>query len=303
MTEANKPNIYHKSENGINLIKKSFSVMLGMKSVGIFALLILACNLTILWTFIEIEYQKFGVHLFDHKTFTTLMSLSFWTHMSHTLLILFTLCFANIITLFFRFFLSFLVTERLKGGKHPILLQILKVPFLKIRELLRIAVLRAIGFILTAGNLASFYSHIHKIRSLTAGDFKEEYDEYSKPEGMLLIPLIVEEDITTIQALAKSATLLESKFGKTMQIDFSFFGLKVLIITGSLILVGGPMHFLFGFHIFPTMATSITVIVSLASLIETAKILFTGAVYNYCKNEDTGPFSPQENLIPMFTHN
>ena len=291
--------IYYKSKNGINLLKKSISVMLHMKIVAFFSFLILTCNLSILLIFLEIEYQQYGVHMFDHKTLKALISLSFWSHIGHTFLILATIGFASIITLFFRFCLSFIVTERLKE-KNPSIIKILKIPFQNSKELLRMSFLRTIGFVLTLGNITYFSSHIIKIRHLAAETFQEEYDQYTSPEGMLLIPIIVEEDIHTVAALAQSAELLKQSFSQKMTINFSFWGLKLIIGVSSFLLVGGTMHFMLGYHVFPTIITCITLIISLASLIESAKILFDGAVYNYCKKLPIGLFS-KENIIPMFT--
>ncbi len=236
--------------------------------------------------------------MFDHNTISSILGLSFWGHLDHTLFLLGIIVSITTLSLFLKFGL-FYVTLQQMDGKKVSFIEALWLPFEKKKEFFRLSVLRSFGFVRSLGDITSFGSHLKKLQKMTEGTFQEEYDEYESPEGMLLIPLIIEKDMHTVEALKTSVSTLEEKFGKKVAATYSLFGLEVAAWIGTFLVIGGIMHFILGYHPFPTIITCSVIVVTLLSILTNTRIIFEAAVYNYCKGQPTGVFS-QEYIESLF---
>jgi hypothetical protein len=292
--------ISEKNKNGIFIIKKSFTALFHYKLTGLIAFSIIAINLFIFSTFIDLEYRHYGIHLFDHTTFTELIDLKFWNHIGHFFIILFVLMLSTLITWTFRLILCYIAIQQFSHRQVSVK-KIVSIPLENAKELLRASFISSMTFLLNIVDLFSFSTHLTKTTKLAIGEFEENFDEYNTPETLLLIPIMLKENLSLMEALQKAKNILKEKITKhDFSINFSFLYFRSVLICTTISCLVAILHFLLNFHIFGTLISCLITFIALESFITSVTLLFNSAVYNFCDKMPTGPFNENE-IKKMFT--
>lgn len=288
-----------KNRNGIEILAICIKDLLNHRYALAFTLFALGCNLVIFSFFVDLEYYYYGIHIFDHTTFKEIFNFSFWDHIGHVLLGFFTLFTMNSIISFFQMSIAYTFIENLSHRSVHIkkILLLFRTHFIVIMQL---SLIKTLGALLIILNAFAVIEHIKKMRHFIAGNFEENHDEYSHPESMIMIPIIVEKKISIINALKESKEVLIKTFGRSFKPQFSFLGFKILYTIMTLLFIGSFLKFILNLHIFTTLIICSIILITFASIFENVKIFFESNVYNYCKKSPLRSFSEQE-LVKLFT--
>lgn len=287
-----------KERNGIWMIKKCIPLMFSSFSFYSFAFIGILFNVILFIFVLYCEYLYYGIHIFDATTLSALLHTNFWDHFLHIFALCCALMLSSIVTTRYRFSLCFMATETFKGNS-PTSLEAMLVFSPNPKEFLRFAL------ILSLEELRSFISFFDPITQLET--LEKELDgteiknaKYSDKNTFLVIPVLVEESCHVSQAAELSRDLLEKNFSKNFILNFSLkiFNLatRSIIIFLSFLII----HFLLGLEVFPTLVWILFIALLLRSIIGNAQLLFKAAVFNYCKELPTGPFT-KEKIKSMFT--
>jgi hypothetical protein len=177
---------------------------------------------------------------------------------------------------------------------------LINIPFKYPKPLFRISLFLSVGHLKSATSCLAFSDNLGKLQNLIAGTFEDQYDTYSEPSAMLFIPILVDNNVKIRKALEESNAIIEKTFGKKATPNFSFEGLKRLVVFSTLLAILIIFHFMLGFQFFPCLIIWVIITICFASLIGNVRILLDSAVYNYCTGLPTGQLS-KEKIISLFT--
>lgn len=282
-----------KDKNGMTLLKMCFSFLNKNKHAFALCFLIVFINIAIFLVFLFSEYQYYNIHIFDFKTLYNLLQMNFWQHVTHFLYIINVVFIASFITIALRIELIHYMVKKLekKQQKYPFL----HLPsFRVIYEVLRIATLHTIQIIKKIINCFSFVDRANELQSLIIGNPQESNPNVFDNTTFLAFPLITEKNISLKESFLESKKLLQKEFGAEISSNYSLIKFKLKIYFFLFVVIGGIMHFIINFHIFPTIIICATTILCFASFIENVTLVLKAALYNYLTGKHFEPFTREE---------
>lgn len=278
--------------NGVYIIKEGLLVMLRYKISLFFASLIIIFNLSAFILFLMVEYNTYGMHIFDFSTLKELINLDFWEHFGHNFSILMTLFITSTITYIIRVCYHFTMLSQFRN--KPVSLSEVRAHYKVTPTILRLAAIKALGFIGSALFLMKLPKHIEQLRLILIGKEPQSPDAYENQAEILTLPFIVDKKMRLISAVEKSHEELEKKYGKNTTPNFNFFIVSILLFIFILIITMGIVHFALGYGIFLTFIITLVLWSSVDSIIESSTNLFDCAVYNYTQGYPPTPFDPKK---------
>ncbi|MCF7900456.1 hypothetical protein K9K77_03020 [Candidatus Babeliales bacterium] len=287
-----------KDKNGMTLLKMCFSFLNKNKHAFALCFLIVFINLTIFLVFLFSEYKQYSIHIFDFTTFYNLLQMNFWQHVKHFFSIVHIVFIASFITITLRIQLIHYMVQKLdkKQQKYPFFY----IPSWRvIYEIVRIATLHTVQILKKILNFFSFVDRANEIQSLIIGNPQESNPNVFDNTTFLAFPLIIIKNISLKESFFESKNLLQKKFGEEILSNYSLIKFKLKIYFSLFIIIGGIIHFILNFNIFPTMIICSTAILCFASFIENVTLVLKAALYNYLTGKHFEPFT-QEEINKMF---
>ena len=103
-----------------------------------------------------------------------------------------------------------------------------------------------------------------------------------------VVPVLAYEDVTPIEAVKRSASIMKEKWGESIGANFSF-GLFTLI---GILFIAIPAGFLTGFLMHPIIGvmTGFALLMMVFVVTSAADMVFMAAIYQYVNNEPIGNF-------------
>lgn len=286
--------IFSKKENyGYLLIKKTLPILFKNYFALFFMLSTIIFNTALLIGALYIEYTYLGVHVLDFNSLNALIHANFWDHALHFLSIFFILTFAFIITTSLKFSLAYVLIEKLQNKKVSFI-KALKIPLTRLKEVVRFGFIRVFGYPKYWFYVIDPITQSTRIKSFLENSLEDEYDKYSHPKGMLFLPLLVEQPLNVVEALKLSEELLQNKFGKPIEYNFSYQEIRILVSCVLLISSFILFHFIIGFEVFPTICIGLYFITLIFHVLANIKLVFDTIIYNYCNNISSEIFSQEE---------
>lgn len=111
-----------------------------------------------------------------------------------------------------------------------------------------------------------------------------------------VVPILAFEDVRPIEALKRSGSIIKSKWGESIGVNFSFFLFYVLGYIGAVV-VAISLAFI---HPLVSVIATIVVLVVVHTTVGAAKTVFLTAAYQHLYGEDTGTFDQQHSFDEMF---
>jgi hypothetical protein len=218
--------------------------------------------------------------------------------MGRFFMILFFIFSLSFITLLLRIKLIKYCSQLLKNKKSSFWL--FHMPsIILFKESTRLAFVNTIDAI----KIVTGFLHIeNKLESLQYAIFGLEEakpSSFNNNTTFLVLPLLIENKITTKDAFEKSKELLEKNLGTNLSFNYSFKGFMTRVSLLIFIFLGGFSHFLLNLNIFPTLIICIIAIISIASFIENVTLILKVALYHLFINDNITPFTEKE-LFKVF---
>ncbi|MFT6765773.1 MAG: hypothetical protein ACJAZS_000665 [Alteromonas naphthalenivorans] len=285
-------------KNGFKVLKKCFSFLTTCPGTLIFVFLIIFINASLFGTALYLEYVYHGTSVFDSSSFHNFFNLNITKHLTRIGFILgliFISALSNIICLTSLTYNSIQYLNKKPYG----FLKSLKVTLLKLHIVIPAAI------ILVLHRIDIFFSSINP-QSISQA--LGEHIQGKKPvplatmytlESSLFFPLIVETNLSIIEILEMSKTMMIKQFGDSLYLNISYTKLKFVLFIIIASTFGFFVHY--HFNLLPAIVVSYALILSTYTLIETVIFLFRACLFNFIKNRPTGPFTKLE--IPLYFKN
>lgn len=282
-----------KDKNGIILVQRCLRFLTQHIFAFIMCFAIVAINLIILGTFLFIEYYQYGFHIFDLKSLYNLIGISFWNHIGHILILLGIIFLSSLVTIILRIKLTHYLVEILQ--KKTTKWGFIHIPSLKVfKETLRFSALHSIQIFKKLLHSFDIYDRTTELQFFILDEPMDSVSTLFTTSTFIVLPLIAEEQLSLKEAFEKSEQLLKQQFGKEISSNYSLTAIKIKNSVTIFFVVGGILHFLLNFDIFPTLIICTVITTSIASFFENVTLVLKAALYNCATDKPFEPFTKEE---------
>lgn len=277
--------------NGYEILKKCLNFLVQSPTALVLCLFIIVNTTTIFGGLLYAEYHYYGISIFNSETFYKLLSLHPIEHLLKILIFLAVIFICTFINNIFIVALAFYFIKKLDKQKHSLSL-ILKWTFFKIHHISQIALVILIDYLRIFFYTVKPQEATESMLKLLQGKKKTPNNIIHSWQGMLFLPLMVNNNDDITKNLQKSTQLMNTAFGNDSSIEISFIWIKISIIVFTIGTFGFFIHY--HYNLLPALVGSFFLILIGFIIIENAVLFFNVCVYNFITKKITTPFTQKE---------
>lgn len=271
-----------------NFLLENFSALL-------FIFLPILLNTFILLITLYAEYIYTGIHIFNFNSLSALLHTNFWEHVFHIISLFCIFSYGIILTTFFKFSLTLFFIKKLQNIKITFF-ETMHFTFNHTKEIIRFSFIKIFEYPEYWSSIIDIVEQSKRIKKLLIQEnfLEDDCSEYSSPQQILTLPIIINTSLNAIDALKKSKELIQSNFGNITKYNYSFNKIRFITSQILLILCFVILNLILKFNVFFTLFIFIYVTTIWFYILTNLRLILNIIIYDYCITSNLKKFDTED---------